>query len=186
MEVNGEFHAPAALLQRRASPIPVRQKSGCAPQPVWIRWRLQNTLSPPEIRWLSFKSIVTCGAGCGLLVAYMTGFGLDDWIYWHLIHSARDYRPYSAIADSHTLHLTVTHALWFSVFTSRILATDLWQSHCSFKSHEVFFSQPNSFLVIILQLPAPKTRVNSSAPKFISRQAGVSKQLSSSQLSSSL
>jgi hypothetical protein len=32
---------------------------------------------------------------------------------------------YSAIADLHTLQFTVTHALGFSVFTSRILATDL-------------------------------------------------------------
>jgi hypothetical protein len=31
---------------------------------------------------------------------------------------------YSAIADLHTLQFTVTHALGFSVFTSRILATD--------------------------------------------------------------
>jgi hypothetical protein len=32
---------------------------------------------------------------------------------------------YSAIYDLRTLQLTVTHALGFSVFTSRILATDL-------------------------------------------------------------
>jgi hypothetical protein len=32
---------------------------------------------------------------------------------------------YSAIAILHTLHFTVAHALGFSVFTSRILATDL-------------------------------------------------------------
>jgi hypothetical protein len=32
---------------------------------------------------------------------------------------------YSAIADLHTLQFTVTHALGYSVFTSRILATDL-------------------------------------------------------------
>jgi hypothetical protein len=32
---------------------------------------------------------------------------------------------YSAIADLHTLQFTVTRALGFSVFTSRILATDL-------------------------------------------------------------
>jgi hypothetical protein len=32
---------------------------------------------------------------------------------------------YSAIADPHTLQFTVTQALRFSVFTSRILATDL-------------------------------------------------------------
>jgi hypothetical protein len=41
----------------------------------------------------------------------------------------------SVIADLHTLQFTVTHALGFSVFTSRILATDLYQSHCNFKSH---------------------------------------------------
>jgi hypothetical protein len=32
---------------------------------------------------------------------------------------------YSAIADLHTFHFTVAHALGFSVFTSRFLATDL-------------------------------------------------------------
>jgi hypothetical protein len=32
---------------------------------------------------------------------------------------------YSAIVNLHTLQFTVTHALRFSVFTSRILATDL-------------------------------------------------------------
>jgi hypothetical protein len=42
---------------------------------------------------------------------------------------------YSAIADLHTSEFTVTHALGLSVFTSRILATDLEQSHCHFKSH---------------------------------------------------
>jgi hypothetical protein len=31
---------------------------------------------------------------------------------------------YSAIAILHTLQLTVIHALGFSVFTSRVLATD--------------------------------------------------------------
>jgi hypothetical protein len=35
------------------------------------------------------------------------------------------YMKYSAIADLHTLQLTVAHALGFSVFTSRILATEL-------------------------------------------------------------
>jgi hypothetical protein len=62
-------------------------------------------------------------------------FGLDDWIYWHLIHTARDYRQYSALADLHSLQFTVTHTLGFSVFTSCILATELQQSHCHFKSH---------------------------------------------------
>jgi hypothetical protein len=69
-----------------------------------------------------------------------------------------NYRQHSAIVDIHTLQFTVTHALGFSVFTSRILATDLKQSHCHFKTHEVFISQSNSFLAIILQLPIPLHR----------------------------
>jgi hypothetical protein len=41
-------------------------------------------------------------------VTYKTGFGLDDWIYCTLhIHTIRDYRQYSAIADLHTLQFTV-------------------------------------------------------------------------------
>jgi 3-deoxy-D-arabino-heptulosonate 7-phosphate (DAHP) synthase class II len=39
---------------------------------------------------------------------------------------------YSAIADLHTLQFTVTHALGFSVFTSHIQATVLYESHCNF------------------------------------------------------
>jgi hypothetical protein len=34
------------------------------------------------------------------------------------------------IADLHNLQFTVTHAQEFSVFTSRILVTELKQSHC--------------------------------------------------------
>jgi hypothetical protein len=37
----------------------------------------------------------------------------------------QDYRQYSAIAVLHTFQFTVTHALGFSAFTSRILETDL-------------------------------------------------------------
>jgi hypothetical protein len=40
---------------------------------------------------------------------------------------------YSAIAILRTFQFNITHALGFSVFTSRILATDLLQSHCHFK-----------------------------------------------------
>jgi hypothetical protein len=57
---------------------------------------------------------------------------------------------YSAIADLHTSRFTVTHALGFSVFTSRVLATDLIVSLSLQITDEVFFSQPNSFLAIIL------------------------------------
>jgi hypothetical protein len=42
----------------------------------------------------------------------------------------------SAIADLHALQFTVTHALVFSIFTSRIQATDLWQSHYHCSTHK--------------------------------------------------
>jgi hypothetical protein len=51
------------------------------------------------------------------------------------IHTVRHYTQYSTIAIPHTSQFTVAHALGFSVFTSRILATGLSQSHCHFKSH---------------------------------------------------
>jgi hypothetical protein len=77
--------------------------------------------------WLQSSSfikhnIVTCR---GLFTTYKTGSGFDDWIYWHLIRTTRNYKQYSAVADLHTSQFTVTHAVGFSVFTSRILATDL-------------------------------------------------------------
>jgi hypothetical protein len=78
------------------------------------------------------------------------------------IFTPRNYRQCSAIADLHTIQFTVMHTLGFSVFTSRILATDFITVSLSLRiTHEVFFSQTNSFLAIILQLPVPKTRLNS-------------------------
>jgi hypothetical protein len=51
---------------------------------------------------------------------------LDDWIYCTLyIKQLGTTCNYSTIADLHTLQLTGTHALGFSVFTSLTLATDL-------------------------------------------------------------
>jgi hypothetical protein len=61
--------------------------------------------------------------------SYKMGFGVDDWIYCTLyIHTVWDYKHYSAIAILHTFKFTITHALGFSVFTSRILAMDLSHS----------------------------------------------------------
>jgi hypothetical protein len=66
---------------------------------------------------------------------------------------------YSAIAILHTFQFTVTHALGYSVVTSRILATDLIQSHCNFKSHvESSLYRLIPFLPF-LQLPIPKIRL---------------------------
>jgi hypothetical protein len=98
-------------------------------------------------------------------VTYKTSFGLDDWIYCTLYNDTiQDYRQYSAIASLHTLQFTVTHVLAFTVFTSRILATDLSQSISLQITHEVFFSQPNFFLAIIVD-----------SVQFFCSQAGVSK-----------
>jgi hypothetical protein len=66
---------------------------------------------------------------------YRRDFGLNDWICYTLyIHTVRDYRQYSVIVILHTLQFTVTHSLRYSAFISRILATDLSQSHWHFKS----------------------------------------------------
>jgi hypothetical protein len=67
---------------------------------------------------------------------------------------------YSAIAILYSFQLTVAHALGFSVLTSRILATDLSQSHCNLKSHvksschSLIPSLP--FLLNQLRLPSPE------------------------------
>jgi hypothetical protein len=67
---------------------------------------------------------------------------------------------YSAIADLHTLQFTVPHTLGFSGFISRILATDLSQSHCNFKSHmkSSLYRLINflPFLLNHLRLPSPE------------------------------
>jgi hypothetical protein len=61
---------------------------------------------------------------------------LDDWIYCTLyIHTIPDSRQYSAITIPHTLQFTVIHTLGFSVFTTRIMATDLSQPPSNFKSY---------------------------------------------------
>jgi hypothetical protein len=67
---------------------------------------------------------------------------------------------YSAIADLHTSQFTVTHALEFLVFTSRILATDLYPSHCNLKSlmksslYSLIYFLP--YLLNHLLLPSPE------------------------------
>jgi hypothetical protein len=58
---------------------------------------------------------------------------------------------YIAIAILHTFQFIVPHALGFSVFISRILATDLSQSHSNFNSHVTSFSHS---LIPFLSFPA--------------------------------
>jgi hypothetical protein len=45
----------------------------------------------------------------------------SDTLYAQLVTTIN----YSVIAGIHTSHFTITHTLAFSVFTSRVLATDL-------------------------------------------------------------
>jgi hypothetical protein len=73
------------------------------------------------------------------------GNGWDDWIFCVLDTQLGTTVNYSTSAN---LQFTVTHALKLSVFRSRILATELTQSHCNFNSH----MKPNSFLPIPAQL----------------------------------
>jgi hypothetical protein len=51
------------------------------------------------------------------------------------IHTVRDYRQLQRCRYSTHFQFTVAHALGLSVFSSCILATDLSQYHCNFKSH---------------------------------------------------
>jgi hypothetical protein len=54
----------------------------------------------------------------------------------HLIHSHNsELHTIQSYRYSTHFQFTVTHAQVFSVFTSRILATDLLQPHCHFSSH---------------------------------------------------
>jgi hypothetical protein len=62
---------------------------------------------------------------------------------------------------THHSELQAIQTLGFSAFTRRILATDCIVSLSLKITHKVFSSQPNSFLAIILQLPIPKTRLDS-------------------------
>jgi hypothetical protein len=87
-----------------------------------VRHQLRQVLPTVD---LYRRKIVYCHTFSGLCVTYKTGFGLDE------LHSLTPYTFNSGIHvitavshDLHNLQFTLAHALRFSVFTSRILATD--------------------------------------------------------------
>jgi hypothetical protein len=95
-----------------------------------------------------------------LCVTHETGFGLDDWIYWYLMHRTRNCSQ-------------LQRRRWSTQFAvHRYIQTRVLSLHKSYPgngcitaplslqiTHEVF-SQPNSFLAIFLRLPFPKTQFN--------------------------
>jgi hypothetical protein len=92
-----------------------------------------------------------------------TGFGLDDWIYCtSYMHTTRNYRWHSPATVLHTFQFTVTHALGFLFFTSRILATD---SKAVPLSRQTRLGSSLHCLIPFLphlQLPILKTRLDST------------------------
>jgi hypothetical protein len=90
-------------------------------------------------------------------MTYKTGF----WIGWlDLLTPYTHHWELQAIQRYrylHTLQFTIIHTLGFSVFSSRILATDLYRSHCHFKSHMKFsLHSLIHFLSYHLRLPSPE------------------------------
>jgi hypothetical protein len=79
---------------------------------------------------------------------------------------------YNTIAILHPFEFIVAHTLGFLAFTSRILATDLSLSQLALEIiPEVFFSQPNPFLTLILQMSVAKSRLNSIPSSYHGRLA---------------
>jgi hypothetical protein len=77
------------------------------------------------LRALKCVYIVTCWLYTSLIrrvLVRMIGF-IRSWVT-HSILVTFTHRQYSAIAHLHTLQLTVANTLWFTVSTSRLLATD--------------------------------------------------------------
>jgi hypothetical protein len=132
-------------------------------------------------RWEN--NIVSCKACAWLTERF--------WIGWLdlLAHNTRNYNQYSAIVDLHALQFTVTHALGFSVLTSRVPAEDLQQSHCHFKSH--MKSSLHSLIPFLPLFCSCQFRTLDSI-QFLCSQAHIlagwrlESRLSSSQLNSSL
>jgi hypothetical protein len=84
-------------------------------------------------------------------------FGLDDWIYWHLVHTARNYRQYSAIAILHTLQFTVTHTHSDYQYSLVVYRKRINNSLIVTSNHtRILFLHSLQFLLSHLRLPSPE------------------------------
>jgi hypothetical protein len=94
----------------------------------------------------------------------ITGSGLDDWICRHLhIYTVQGYRQLQRSCYSTHFQFTVIYAPESSVFSSRILATDLSQSHCHFNTH---MTSSWHSLIIFLSFPAAANTEDSTQFSF--------------------
>jgi hypothetical protein len=73
-------------------------------------------------------------------VAKITGSSSDEWISSNSVTISLNYIQYSAIALLHTFQFTVAHTLGSSVFTSRLLATDLNTETYTSNHYDVYLS----------------------------------------------
>jgi hypothetical protein len=67
----------------------------------------------------------------------------------------------TALSLTYTIYSSLLQTLMSLVFTSRVLATHLGQSHCHCNTHKLFFSQPNYFLAIVFDCHLKRASVNS-------------------------
>jgi hypothetical protein len=120
----------------------------------WARWIQSATAYP--VCLLHKQQLILLRAG--VTIDYS---GLNDWIYWHLIHTTRNCRQlqryrYSTHFTVHSFTRTRVLSLHYSYPGNGFISVSL-----SLKiTYEDFFSQTNSYNAIILQLSIPKTRLN--------------------------
>jgi hypothetical protein len=112
---------------------------GYRSRPVYLWQTCQNLI---EIRYdvSTNLNIITYTGYVWLIITVldrMIGF-IDPSLY----HLSLTYKPYSTIAELHTFQFTVVHALWFSIYTSHILATDLNTETITSNHYEVFLPFP--------------------------------------------
>jgi len=60
MDVNGQLHAPAALLPGKKAQIPIAEEVGWVPVPVWTRWQKEKyPIIAPAGNWAPVVQPVT-------------------------------------------------------------------------------------------------------------------------------